>query len=276
MNNKHYKTYDFSDCNSVVVSGDIHAEFSLFIDKICYLYQMRDTLIIVAGDCGFGFRPMQHYLDIVKRKSELMHEMNNRILFVRGNHDNPAYYDGSTFCHDRFIAIPDYSVVTAGGRNILCIGGAISVDRRVRLDAWNHKLKQLGDEFDNSPLYPNVYWANEAPTFNSEALAEIVANHSIDTVITHTAPSFCELLEKDGVSYWSDNDALLLQDLATERHTMDQIFDFLTEHHQPISHWCYGHFHQSWHSTTPGTLFKMLNIMEVYELPQPASEQDNQ
>ena len=36
---------------------------------------------------------------------------------------------------------------------------------------------------------------------------------------------------------------------------------FLHEAH-PLPHWYYGHFHQSWHSTIEGVLFKMLDIME--------------
>ena len=30
--------------------------------------------------------------------------------------------------------------------------------------------------------------------------------------------------------------------------------------------WYYGHFHQSWHSSIDGVLFKMLDIMELAEI----------
>ena len=33
-----------------------------------------------------------------------------------------------------------------------------------------------------------------------------------------------------------------------------------------VTHWYYGHFHQSWHSDINGILFKMLDIMEFYEI----------
>lgn len=33
-----------------------------------------------------------------------------------------------------------------------------------------------------------------------------------------------------------------------------------------VTHWCYGHFHQSWHSNIDGILLKMLDIMEFYEI----------
>ena len=49
------KLYKFPKAKSVVVSGDIHGDFNRLVFKMCVQYQMRDTLLIVAGDCGFGF-----------------------------------------------------------------------------------------------------------------------------------------------------------------------------------------------------------------------------
>ena len=50
-----YHTYDFPDCKCLVVCGDIRGDFNLLVNKVCVQYQMKDTLVIVAGDCGFGF-----------------------------------------------------------------------------------------------------------------------------------------------------------------------------------------------------------------------------
>ena len=55
MNSRKYDIYQFPECNNVVVSGDIHGDFNLLVNKICVQYQMQNTLVIVAGDCGFGF-----------------------------------------------------------------------------------------------------------------------------------------------------------------------------------------------------------------------------
>ena len=46
---------EFPEAKSIVVSGDIHGEFTKLVYKCCEQYGMRDTLMIVAGDCGFGF-----------------------------------------------------------------------------------------------------------------------------------------------------------------------------------------------------------------------------
>ena len=116
------------------------------------------------------------------------------------------------------------------------------------------------------PLAPNYYWPDENPVFDQEKLIKISAKEAIDTVITHTAPSFCELQSKAGLVQWSLNDAQLLDDMENERKVMDQVFDKLRELNQPITHWYYGHFHQSWHSSIDRVLFKMLDIMELTEL----------
>ena len=47
---------------------------------------------------------------------------------------------------------------------------------------------------------------------------------------------------------------------------MNSLYETLKEHQQHVTHWSYGHFHQSWHPSIDGTSFKMLDIMEFYEL----------
>ena len=84
--------------------------------------------------------------------------------------------------------------------------------------------------------------------------------------ITHTSPSFCELLSKEGLNKWTGNDKTLLSDIQQEREVMNRLYETLTKNQLHVTHWCYGHFHQSWHSSIDGTLFKMLDIMELYEL----------
>lgn len=103
---------------------------------------MTYTVVIVAGDCGFGFEREGYYDNIVKRNSKRMNKANNWIVFIRGNHDNPAYFDGKTFAHKRFMAVPDYSVIRACGHVVLCVGGAISVDRSYRTEACDHNQRQ--------------------------------------------------------------------------------------------------------------------------------------
>jgi len=88
--------YDFPDAKGIAVSGDIHGEFNQLVYKCCIQYRMTDTLIIVAGDCGFGFEQPGYYENVYNRNRERLAKSNNWIVFVRGNHDNPAYFND---CH---------------------------------------------------------------------------------------------------------------------------------------------------------------------------------
>ena len=80
------------------------------------------------------------------------------------------------------------------------------------------------------------------------------------------APSFCELISKDGLTEWATLDPDIPSDCAKERETMDRIHNYLKSAGHPVSHWYYGHFHQSWNSEIDGILFSMLDIMEFKEI----------
>ena len=81
MNSRKYDIYQFPECNNVVVSGDIHGDFNLLVNKICVQYQMQNTLVIVAGDCGFGFDKRGYYDNMVKRNAKRMNDANNWIVW---------------------------------------------------------------------------------------------------------------------------------------------------------------------------------------------------
>lgn len=199
-------TLQFPEAKNIIVSGDNHGDFNLLVNKLCVQYQMKDTVLIVAGDCGFGFERKGYYEGIVRRNAKRMSEANNWIVFVRGNHDNPAYFDGKTFNHKSFVAVPDYSVLQACGHSILCIGGAISIDRQYRKDSWMRQQNLYHKHQSNEPLDRNVYWSDEAPYYDANKLNAVNERFAIDTVITHTAPSFCELQSKNGLATWAAND----------------------------------------------------------------------
>ena len=124
---------------------------------------------------------------MAKRNAKRMNEANNWIVFVRGNHDNPLYFDGKEFNYKRFIAVPDYTILLACKHTILCVGGGISIERRYRMDEWKkycvkHRMHSTSEDLFSK----NFYWPNEAPTYNDEKLTLINKQYAIDIVITHT------------------------------------------------------------------------------------------
>ena len=159
------------------------------------------------------------------------------------------------------MTIPDYSVVRACRHTILCVGGAISIDRSYRIsDPHYHVSKQ------DEPLVCNIYWANEYPVFAVEKLDAISESGAIDSIVTHTAPSFCELTSKTGIANMAIRDEDLTAHVKYERQVMDKILNYLKAKNHPLHHWFYGHFHQSWHQEIDGVQYNMLDIMELREL----------
>ena len=250
---------EFPKAKSIVVSGDIHGDFNALVDKCCGQYSMTDTLIIVAGDCGFGFQKPDYYEGLYMRLSSKLSKANNWVVFVRGNHDNPSYFDGKLVNYKRWKAVPDYTILKACGHTILCVGGATSVDRSWR---WyeNYIDQGLGK------LNPYVYWPDEHAVYDEAKLDAINETCAIDVVITHTAPSFCEKQSRQDIQGWLVKDEDLLDDIKAERRTIDNIHAYLYAHSHPLTYWFYGHFHESWHSEIDGVKYNMLDCMELREI----------
>lgn len=252
MNILNYDSYD-----SLCVCGDIHGEFPTLMFHVKRL-EIKNSVIIVAGDCGIGFEKEMHYTQLYNKLVKTLEATNNVLLLVRGNHDDPAYFDGNRIDFERMKCIADYSVVCCGERRILCIGGAVSIDRKHRMEAmWLDRLK-------NGTARP-LYWENEAAVFNTQAFDEL-RGMRIDTVVTHTCPSFCYPITKSGIEGWLLKDAELSGDLNAERGEMDKIYNMLMSDNHPIRNWYYAHFHQSNNEFIDGIHFSLLNIMEIKEL----------
>lgn len=263
MNHSNTFSLSFPEAKTIIVSGDIHGGFNQLVFKLCMQYKFTDTLLIVAGDCGFGFEKSEYYEQMVRRNSKRMNQANNWIVFVRGNHDNPTYFDGTTFNYKRFIAVPDYAILQACNRAILCVGGAISIDRIYRINEWNkRKYRVYSNKLQENDISRNLYWKNETPIYDTDKMNTTRASFLIDTIVTHTAHSHYELFSKSNLSQWAVNDPSLIEDIQFERKMMDILLLHLKTDNHPINHWYYSHFHQSWHSAIDGILYQMLDIME--------------
>ena len=246
------KIFEYNDVKQVVVCGDIHGAFEALVYKTCVQYGMTDTVVVVAGDCGFGFERPNHYVNLYNALAGRLKKANNWIVFVRGNHDDPSYFQEEKVNYERFRCVPDYSVIKACGLDILCVGGGVSIDRSARQqEAARYIRKETA-----------TYWKDEMPVFDEAKIEEISDVCLIDTVVTHTAPSFCPLLDKNGLRGWAAYDPQLLVDCDMERITMDRIYQTLKESGHPVNKWYYGHFHQKWTWKYENTDFKMLDIME--------------
>lgn len=253
------------DIRTLLFCGDIHGDFNLLVNKICCQFELTDTVVVVCGDCGFGFEKPGYYDNVYNKNKRRLEEANNYIVMLRGNHDNPAYFSTEYINFKHFFTVPDYSVIDIGGHSILCIGGGISIDRQYRLDS--QKKMNITHYHGPEELRPAYYWVNEPPVFDRSKLETVCERFVIDAVASHTAPDFCELRNKNGLSSFAAYDETLLDDVTKERQSMTDIYRTLTtDLKQPLSHWFYGHFHKSNTEIIDGVYFKMLNIIECIEL----------
>ncbi|MBR6269387.1 MAG: metallophosphoesterase, partial [Bacteroidales bacterium] len=259
------KIIEYPEVKQVVVSGDIHGDFKTLVYKLCLQYGYTDTLLIVAGDCGFGFEKPGYYETIYNHVAGRLKKANNWVVFIRGNHDDPSYFAEEKIHYARWRCVPDYSVIRAAGHNILCVGGAVSIDRKMR-------KRQNIDRLAFGHTETASWWADEAPVFNQEEIDAIPKDILIDTVVTHTSPSYCELITKDGLKDWLIYDPGLKWDTQKERETMDQLATALQGHH-PVKQWFYGHFHRTWSGVRQGIRYSMLDIMEFRSLIGKQSEE---
>lgn len=226
--------------------GDIHGKFNIiynFINK----FDIENTNIIQLGDFGIGF-------DILKEKRwlSLYHDQllnkNVHIWAVRGNHDFKQYFENDPFEFTNIHLVPDYSVINLCNKNILFLGGAVSIDRKTR------KIN-------------NNYWEDEIFIFDENKLKEF---RNIDIVISHTSPNYCIPNNAYGfgtlIEYMIEkyNDNTLKDELINERNQFDKAFEILKENNNIKYHY-YGHFHDSGVIEQDGIKHRLLNVNEFYE-----------
>tara|TARA_R110000803_G_scaffold4416_6_gene14880 strand:- start:218 stop:955 length:738 start_codon:yes stop_codon:yes gene_type:complete len=218
----------------------------------------RDCDMIHVGDFGVGFNGYDKEVENLKKLDEWLGERNLTLHVFRGNHDNPEYFDGSHI-YNNLKLHPDYTVLNIDGKNILGVGGAISIDRVPRRRSNLLELRY------NSHSERRHHWSSEKFNLDIEKLRKF---RGIDVVVTHTTPDFC-YPQNDGVNWppiirqFMGDDENLVNDLTLERRQLTEMYQILNENNM-ITHWYYGHFHDSEVSIVGYTEFRLLNINEMY------------
>jgi hypothetical protein len=220
----------------IIFLGDHHGDWS----NLFYLIdrkKIKDCYLISVGDSGIGFESKNKQLKTINRLDGLFEEKNIYFKSIRGNHDNPFYYQRENRINlKHFELIEDYSVYEYNSKLFQFIGGAVSIDRTGRREGISH-------------------WAGEGVMFDKSKCCKV------DVLITHTAPSYCFPQQFNEMVYgWAREDAYLLEDLTDERAVMDEIFKICS----PGQHF-YGHFHSTWTERVNGCVSKLLDINELYE-----------
>ena len=215
--------------HKIYFTGDIHGEFMPLVFVLTKRYNLSDCSVIVCGDIGMGFYKFNYYIDTFKTMNKKLAKKNIQLYLIRGNHDNPDYFNCTpeeltSFSHVHLVR--DYTVLHIGNHHILCVGGATSVDKKFRtkdIDWW---------EFENVLPYEKLNYEN------------------IDIVATHCAPMFCP------PSYqrisWMD-DELDKKSQGDRTQLAEMYFDLIKNNE--LKYWFYGHYHNHYRSLLPTGYF---------------------
>jgi UDP-2,3-diacylglucosamine pyrophosphatase LpxH len=226
----------------VQILGDIHGNFQKLYMKAM---AVKNTTIIQVGDFGAGFTSRARMDEEMTTLNQRLARNENNLLVIRGNHDDPAYFDGNyNFSNIEFLA--DYTVREIEGKTYLFVGGALSIDRCVR---------RAGID----------YWLDEKFVLDMDKLNAIEGN--VDIVIAHSSPSFCEPVHfNELVWYYVAQDPALHNELLQERKDFETMYDTLKLNGHRIEYWFNGHFHFTKEELIKDTNFMLLGIDKFYEL----------
>lgn len=247
--------------------GDIHGNFNIFIKYVKHM-KLDNSIFIVCGDCGFGFISRKGHENKLLKLNKLLKNHNSYVLCVRGNHDDPKYFNSKKrFQLERIICLPDYSVISIDDFNILCVGGAISLDRYLRKMDYLKYIRKILKFNPNAKIKSasKGYWRNEKPVYNQNKLEKIKIN--ISCMISHTVPSFVYPIWKKNIINFIENDPLLVHDVIQEREVMDKIFIYLKKHQKDsMKKWYYGHFHENHRKIIEDIEFNLLDIETIQRI----------
>lgn len=241
---------------SVVYMGDVHGNWA----NIRYqmkMKKMNDFIVIQVGDFGVGFNSDFHENNNLKFMNDFLVTYNSELYVIRGNHDNPRYFNGDYM--DRYSnikLIPDYTVMNVEGNKTLFVGGATSIDRKPRI---------LQNQIDASHGINRCNWWSDEPfVLDNDKLKDM---NDIDVVVTHTSPGYAYPEDKYGYSGlvvgFAGDDPDLYIDLTFERNRITRMCDILKENGCNIKHWVYGHFHNSIVTEHDGIKYTLLGINEI-------------
>lgn len=245
---------------SIYFVGDVHGAWNTVTYHINF-YKIQDAAFIFCGDVGIGFEKLAHYTDhVVPSLHKVLKKYNCIFLFIRGNHDDPKYFEHQLINTQYVKCIPDYSIINIGEHNILCVGGGISIDRIYRKNQNSIRLvdymKWHNCDYSTAEQQcPLLYWENEPIIYQPK-----VEEH-IDIICSHSAPSFCYPNDKGCiVAKFAEFDPELIKDIDEERATLDKVYE---DYKDTVTHWYYGHFHKNQMQTINNIVFKLLDIGEI-------------
>ena len=182
----------------ILLLGDLHGEFQQLASS---LTNIHDAIIIQLGDFGIGFQKWEIESKLLDKVNKVCVKNNINIIAYAGNHDSPKFFKERNFIKSNIELIPSYTYLEFEGKSILCIGGAISIDRIDRVEGVS-------------------WWPDEVLDFRPELV------RPVDVLLTHSAPAWIGPNRREGiVQHFCGFDLTLWEELKEERRQLGEIFN---------------------------------------------------
>tara|TARA_R110001592_G_scaffold144611_1_gene367866 strand:+ start:1900 stop:2673 length:774 start_codon:yes stop_codon:yes gene_type:complete len=220
----------------ILFIGDTHGEnlnLPYHVERQTCIAQQEKKALIHVGDFGIGFQSHETEMRLLDTINTQLIEHNTIMYVVRGNHDNPEWFNGE-FIFSNLVFLKDHTVLEFQrvGQDkrtkIYCNGGSISIDRSNRTEGRSYWKAEAFKELTPEQL-------NEIPT-------------DLDCIVTHNRPlGLHPTVYNSSVLRWCLRDDKLDKDLREEQLSLKRMFDSIRERNDPrnnIVHY-FGHYHQS-------------------------------
>ena len=218
----------------IYILGDNHGKYKQLL-KMINDYDLKDSYIIHVGDGGEGF---DNYYDSLLTFNNLNNEFSKRniqYLSIRGNHSDPDFFNGNIKLSN-FELLEDYTLREIEGIKFFFVGGATSIDRKVRQEGVS-------------------WWRDEKFNLIPEKAQKC------DVLITHSAPSWNGPTSKGPIVHWEIDDESLWSECCQERSDISKLIELC----EPKKHFC-GHFHTSYNNINNNCQSRICDELEFYLL----------
>lgn len=213
----------------------------------------KGSTVIHLGDFGIGFYHAMPKDE--KAVDKALNDLNSwlgeqdiTLYVLRGNHDNPVYFQSVTHLRSRIIMLPDFTrlemIDEATGRKSIGIiyGGAVSIDRKNRTPFKNWWAMELPTDGGYDDI---LAWIGECISSNKYLTL---------TVFAHDVPlpmvAYRDIIgDADSVRYWQRKDGALHEDMQYNTSVLltlaEEIALTVESNGGSLMNWFHGHFHKN-------------------------------
>jgi len=223
----------------LVALGDVHGDWRCIVN-FCEKYE--NTCIVQVGDFGVGFHHPLKEESKFRKLVDILKVSNNELIAIRGNHDNPSYFQDRKYGENVILA-SDYSVIEHKDRKIQLIGGGISIDRTNRIPTKD-------------------WWVGEEVVFKLDFV------ETVDILLTHVAPTDMKVKKADfngTVQKFHGVESMIGGNLYEDLSREAELVQLLSDRSNCKYH-VFGHYHHPMVEITPNREYRCLTIDEFREI----------